>query len=222
MSFPDCPFSKILGLRWRIKGVLFYQNSISFPLQAGYAPLTPWPGALLLDPAGGSLRDPHHSEEIAATAHWNHIANTMNDLCTGAMRPCVKLLWSLACFLAMRSSYWCLMCITMQKPPSKLSKDFLCNFTLVVLGWLLVGWQEGHPTCIKLSGGVLAWLSVWSDVQTCLWPSWCHCHSLSLASVKSRLVLPFWYRLTRVVPEKWPSNVCVCCSCFVHMALSVH
>ena len=31
------------------------------------------------------------------------------------------------------------------------------------------------------------------------WPSWCHCHSLSLASVKSRLVLPFSYRLTWVV-----------------------
>jgi len=29
-----------------------------------------------------------------------------------------------------------------------------------------VGWgQEGHPACKKLSGGVLAWLSVWSEVQ---------------------------------------------------------
>ena len=37
-----------------------------------------------------------------------------------------------------------------------------------------------------------------------------HCHSLSLASVKSRLVLPFWYRLTRLVPEKGPLNGCVC------------
>ena len=37
-----------------------------------------------------------------------------------------------------------------------------------------------------------------------------HCHSLSLASVKSRLVLPFWYRLTWVVPDKWPLNGCVC------------
>ena len=46
-------------------------------------------------------------------------------------------------------------------------------------------------------------------MQTCIWPSWCHCHSLSLASVKSRLVLPFWYRLTRVVPEKGPLNGCV-------------
>ena len=33
---------------------------------------------------------------------------------------------------------------------------------------LLVGWQEGHPACKKLSGGVLAWLSVWSKVQTCI------------------------------------------------------
>jgi len=31
--------------------------------------------------------------------------------------------------------------------------------------------QEGHPACKKLSGGVLAWLSVWSEVQTCIRPS---------------------------------------------------
>ena len=76
---------------------------------------------------------------------------------------------------------------------------------------LLVGRQEGHPACKKLSGGVLAWLSLWSEVQTCIWPSWCHCHSLSPASVKSRSVLPFWYWLTWVVPEKGPWNGCVCC-----------
>jgi len=57
-------------------------------------------------------------------------------------------------------------------------------------------------------------LSVWSEVQACIWPSWCHCHSLSLASVKSRLILPFWYWLTRVVPDKGPLNGCVCvCVC---------
>jgi len=55
---------------------------------------------------------------------------------------------------------------------------------------------------------VFAWLSVWSEVQTCIWPSWCHCHSLSVAPVKSRLVLPFWYRLTQVVLEKRPLNGC--------------
>ena len=57
---------------------------------------------------------------------------------------------------------------------------------------------------------MLVWLSVWSEMQTCVWPSWCHCHSLSFASVKSRLVLPFWFWLTRVVPEKGPLNGCVC------------
>ena len=75
---------------------------------------------------------------------------------------------------------------------------------------LLVGRQEGHPACKNLSGGVLAWLSVWSEVQTCIRPSWCHCHLLSLASVKSRLVLPFWYRLTLVVLQKGPLNGCMC------------
>jgi len=30
-------------------------------------------------------------------------------------------------------------------------------------------WQEGHPACKKLSGEVLARLSVWSEVQTCMW-----------------------------------------------------
>jgi len=75
---------------------------------------------------------------------------------------------------------------------------------------LFVGRQEGHPACKKLSGGVLSWLSVWSEVQTCIQPSWWHCHSLPLASVESRLVLPFWYRLTLVVPDKGPLNGCMC------------
>ena len=77
---------------------------------------------------------------------------------------------------------------------------------------LLVGQQEGIWPVKNLSAVVLAWLSVCSEVQTCIWPSWCHCHPLSLASVKSRLVLPFWHQLTRVVPDKGPLNVCVCSS----------
>jgi len=36
---------------------------------------------------------------------------------------------------------------------------------------LLVGRQEGHPARKKLSGEVLTWLSVWSKMQTCIWPS---------------------------------------------------
>jgi len=49
---------------------------------------------------------------------------------------------------------------------------------------LLVERQEGHPAC--KSGGVLACV-------ICL----------------ERLVLPFWYWLTRVVPDKGPLNRCV-------------
>ena len=43
-----------------------------------------------------------------------------------------------------------------------------CAFSALTL---LAGRQEGHPACKKLSPGVLAWLSVWSYVQTCIWPS---------------------------------------------------
>ena len=69
---------------------------------------------------------------------------------------------------------------------------------------LLVGRQEGHPAC---KYWVVGCLRGYLTGARC---SWCHC--LSLASVKCRLVLPFWYRLTRVVPEKWPLNgwMCAC------------
>jgi len=43
-----------------------------------------------------------------------------------------------------------------------------CAFSALTL---LVGRQEGHLTCKKLSGGVLEWLSVWSKMQICIWPS---------------------------------------------------
>ena len=75
---------------------------------------------------------------------------------------------------------------------------------------LLVGRQEGHPACKKLEwwgAGVVICLEWGADLHM---PSWCHCHSLSLAPVKSRFVLPIWYRLTQVVPDKGPLNGCVC------------
>jgi len=51
---------------------------------------------------------------------------------------------------------------------------------------LLVGQQEGHLAC--KSGGMLAWLCVWVKVHICIWPSWCHCHLLSLAPVNPNCV----------------------------------
>ena len=51
-----------------------------------------------------------------------------------------------------------------------------------------------------------------SKVQTvCIWSSWRHWHPKtpsSLASFKSKLVLPFCYQLTQVVLEKRPLNGC--------------
>jgi len=40
------------------------------------------------------------------------------------------------------------------------SEDIKCASGFSALT-LLVGWQEGHPACKKLRGGVLEWLSVW-------------------------------------------------------------
>jgi len=36
---------------------------------------------------------------------------------------------------------------------------------------LLVGQQEGHLACKKLSGGMLVWLCVCGEVQICIWTS---------------------------------------------------
>jgi len=53
-----------------------------------------------------------------------------------------------------------------------------------------VGWVSGRASgLLKLSDGVLVWLSVWSVMQMiCIWSSWCHYHPSSLVSVKSRMV----------------------------------
>jgi len=57
----------------------------------------------------------------------------------------------------------------------------MCAFSAFTL---LVGRQEGYMAYKKLSGGMLVCLSVWGEVQICIWPSWCHCHSLSLPSTR--------------------------------------
>jgi len=48
---------------------------------------------------------------------------------------------------------------------NKLCIQFAGAFSALTL---LVGRQEGHPACKKLTGEVLEWLSVWSEVQTCI------------------------------------------------------
>ena len=82
---------------------------------------------------------------------------------------------------------------------------------------LLVGRQEGHPACKKLSGGMLAWLSGMRCklhiAQQMLLPLTISCSSKSRL-VLTCLVLPFWYLLIRVAPDIFQKSsktvVCVC------------
>jgi len=72
---------------------------------------------------------------------------------------------------------------------------------------LLVGWQEGHLACKKLGAGVVISLERGADMyiaQLMPLPLTVPCLS------KIQIALPFWYQLTRVVPDKGPLNVCVC------------
>jgi len=139
---------------------------------------------------------PHHSCLQAGCSSW-HPTNS------------VKALKAYTC------PFYHLLIVTWLYPHLTLGHWTTCNVLMCIKKLqcltLLVGRQEGLLVCKKLSGGVLAWLSAWSEVQTCIWPSWCHCHSLSLATVKSRLVLPFWYLLTPGSPGKRAvKQVCVC------------
>ena len=94
-----------------------------------------------------------------------------------------------------------------------LAAAILWYFLVFLLPYCLdaVGWAEGgHPVCKKTEwwgAGMVTCLKRGADLHM---PSWCYCQSLSLASVKSRLVLPFGYWLTWVVPDKGPLNVSVC------------
>jgi len=49
-----------------------------------------------------------------------------------------------------------------------LSVNFQFAFSALTL---LVGWQEGHWAYKKVSGEMLARLSVWGMVQICIWPT---------------------------------------------------
>jgi len=57
---------------------------------------------------------------------------------------------------------------------------------------LLFGHQEEHPACRILSDEVLAFLSIWSEVQMiCIWSSWCQCHPIISRVIKIQISLTF-------------------------------
>ena len=119
---------------------------------------------------------------------------------------------------------WWLSCLSCRWRDASLGVKFgmvdtsMQNFTPLVQQWMpsvlwhcWLGDRKGIRPVKKQSGGVLVWLSVWSKVQTCIWPSWFHCHSPSLASVKSRLVFTFLVPAHPGSPGKRAvKRLCVC------------
>jgi len=70
--------------------------------------------------------------------------------------------------------------------------------------------------------GMLASLCVWVKVQICIWPGWCHCHSLSAVN-------PDWFYLSGAGSLRWSQTkfkkavkwlrvcVCVCVRACMHV-----
>ena len=72
--------------------------------------------------------------------------------------------------------------------------------------------------CLQLSGEVLAWLSVWSEVQMiCIWSTWCHYHPIISCSSKIQNGVRFWCRLSKLSWKKAfkRMHICLVQSCLV-------
>jgi len=68
---------------------------------------------------------------------------------------------------------------------------------------VLVGHQEEHLACKKLSDDVLAWLSVWSKVHMiCIWSSLCYCQPIISCFIKIGIGLTFVVPAYPGCPEK--------------------
>jgi len=90
-------------------------------------------------------------------------------------------------------------------------------FRLSVLWHCLLGGRKGIRPVKNLSGGVLAWFFVWSEVQTCIWPTQLMLLSLTV-SCFSKIQIGF----TFLVPahpgspgKRAVKQVCVCVTLFV-------
>ena len=66
---------------------------------------------------------------------------------------------------------------------------------------------------VKMSDELLAWLSVWSEVQMiCIWSSWCHCLPIIFCFIKIGAGLTFLVPAYPGCPGKWAVKTGVCLS----------
>jgi len=93
------------------------------------------------------------------------------------------------------------------RPDHQTSFINFLHLWFIAFSFNLHAWQFFSTTSVQV--GVLAWLSVWSEVQTCIWPSWCQCHSLSCFS-KIQIGFTFLVLAHLGSPGKGPLNGCVC------------
>ena len=92
--------------------------------------------------------------------------------------------------------------------------------------WNLSNSFIGNITCINYSVCIHEW---WGAGMVICLEQGADLHTAPLmplpltvsCSSKSRLVLPFWYRLTRVIPDKGLLNGCVCVSVYINQKASV-
>jgi len=116
---------------------------------------------------------------------------------TGLCQCCVSSFDSILSFHpAQLRCYW----LTMQPIMPRLILLYLGTAPRNSVGVYYGGW--GEPMC-RPQGETLQEVE---GSKRCIWPSWCHYHSLSLASVKSRLVLV----VAHPGNPRGPYNGCVC------------
>ena len=68
-------------------------------------------------------------------------------------------------------------------------------------------WLGGRKGIRPVKNRVV-WLSVWSEVQTCTWPRWCHCRSLSCFS---KIQIGFTFLVLAHLGS--PGKIAVVCVC---------
>jgi len=112
------------------------------------------------------------SDEFEGQGQTSRSPGTKNGI-FGPLTACMRFMFGK---ISLASSFTLLLLLVLLRP----------TFSTLML---LVGWQEEHLACKKLSDEVLAWLCVWSEVQWFAFgPADATATPSSLAPLKSRMV----------------------------------